>query len=437
MIAVAACCFAAVSAAEDNLATLKEPFRVELPKQVKVFPESLPEGAEPGFKLRGTKGWAWTPEQYMEEIPVLAKCKMNFLMNCYSSMFEPELMPGGFGKNEWWLPLSEAKKNAYAEIVRSCQKHGIAFCFCMNPNINSTRFAGRDPSDVDALWQHYQWMQSLGVKWFSISLDDISQGINAEIQSNVVNEIFRRLREKAPGAQMIFCPTYYWGNGVGDENVNAYNAILAKQLHPDVYVFWTAGTPYNATRRDAESYKKALNHRVILWDNYPVNDRHPTMQLGPVRGRDADLCKVVDGYMANPHCPQNRINRVALLTCADYAYNPKAYNPSRSIGQAIAHLAENDQQRECLAELTAAYPGCLVFGGNLGTNPVRERFQAIAAKPDSRAEADKYISDFEALTKRFSKAFPDQFPDAIATMAADVDWLKAALNEKYKAQNAQ
>ncbi len=61
---------------------------VELPKEVRPLPEPLPSGqTKPGFAIRGTKGWNWTSEQYLAEIPVLARYKMNFLMNCYTSMF--------------------------------------------------------------------------------------------------------------------------------------------------------------------------------------------------------------------------------------------------------------------------------------------------------------------------------------------------------------
>ena len=61
---------------------------------------------EPGFKIRGTKGWSWTPEQYLEEIPVLAAYKMNFMMNCYLSLFShfPQR------RNDWWLPLILGQK---------------------------------------------------------------------------------------------------------------------------------------------------------------------------------------------------------------------------------------------------------------------------------------------------------------------------------------
>ena len=44
-------------------------------------------------------------QQYLEEIPVLAKYKMNFLMNCYLSMFDDRT-----GKNEWWLPLPDGEE---------------------------------------------------------------------------------------------------------------------------------------------------------------------------------------------------------------------------------------------------------------------------------------------------------------------------------------
>jgi hypothetical protein len=44
-------------------------FTVRLPAAARPFPEPLPDGRTlPGFRLRGTKGWAWTPEQYLAEI---------------------------------------------------------------------------------------------------------------------------------------------------------------------------------------------------------------------------------------------------------------------------------------------------------------------------------------------------------------------------------
>ena len=42
------------------------------------------------------------------------------------------------------------------------------------------------------------------------------------------------------------------------------------------------------TRKAAESFRRAAaGHRIVIWDNYPVNDRSGALHLGPVIGRDA------------------------------------------------------------------------------------------------------------------------------------------------------
>ncbi len=85
-------------------------------------------------------------------------------------------------------------------------------------------------------------------------------------------------------------------------------------MHSEVYVFWTGDGVVvpRITRHAAESYKRIVNHRLFLWDNYPVNDGSPTLHLGPVSGRDPDLPSVIDGYPSNPLASQNEINRLPL-----------------------------------------------------------------------------------------------------------------------------
>lgn len=407
-------------------------FRVTLPDKERTLPEPLPAGAKPGFRWRGTKGWMWRPEQYLAEIPILAKYRMNFLMNCYTSMCDIEHRRWGEPDcNRWWEPLPETKKRAYEAVVRACQAQGIEFCFSMNPNLTSRRFADPDrPEDVEHLWQHYHWMQSLGVRWFNVSLDDISQGIDASRQARLVNELFRRLRAADPQAQMIFCPTFYWGDG-RDRDAEPYLHALATELDRDAYVFWTGDqvvTP-RITRRAAASYREVVGHRLFLWDNYPVNDNQPTLNLGPVSGRDAGLGEVIEGYMSNAMCPQNEINRLPLLTCADYAWKPRGYDPARSIGQAIWHLAAGQSQREALRDLVEAYPGMLFFGKGTGFNPARERFQLAAG--DTPGAQTACLRWQERLRDALKAAFGERFRDAQETVAADAAWMKRNLPETH------
>ena len=401
------------------------------PAEARPLPEPLAAGQQPGFKLRGIKGWEWTQAQYLEEIPWLAKFKMNFLMNDYASLYtstQPRI-------NEWWKPLPKAKKAAYAKVIRSCRDHGLNFCFCMNPQLDCKRpLNGANADDLALLFEHYDWAQSQGVKWFCICVDDAGWGGKgpqeaATDDANMANTILGRLREKDPEAQMILCPGPYWGDGHKPDD-HAYLQTLGHNLNPDVYIIWTgddAVTP-RITRAAAESYKKAVQHRLILWDNYPVNDKHPTLSLGPVNGRALDLCDVIDGYMSNPMEPQNQINRIPLVTIADYGYNPAAYDPARSIGQAILLFAKTDAQRNTLKELIEAYPGFIVTGGGTGANPVRDKFNKLTREPDAGAAAREFLHEMENLSARFQNGFPGQFDDAKETVAADIAWMNQKLN---------
>jgi hyaluronoglucosaminidase len=105
-----------------------------------------------------------------------------------------------------------------------------------------------------------------------------------------------------------------------------------------VLVWWTGSdvvvgeiTAYEITAA-AASY----GHRVVLWDNFPVNDFDAArVFLGPLTGRDTALDGVpLAGITANPMV-EAAASRLALTTVADYAWNPSAYDPARSHRRAV------------------------------------------------------------------------------------------------------
>ncbi len=407
-------------------------FEVDLPPKPEPFPTPLPDAkTRPAFRLRGTKGWAWTPEQYLAEVPYLAKAKLNFLMNCYTSMFsslDPFI-------NKWWEPLPEAKKKGFEKVVRACQKAGIHFCFSMHPQLFSERpLDPNNPEDFENLWRHYSWMQDLGVDWFNVCYDDIGvegqdKSVLGETHAKTVNKLLARLRKKNPRVQFIFCPVYYSGCGDMPE-ARAYLTALGRVLDPRVFVFWTGDgvvTP-RMTSSCAERYKKIIGHPLMIWDNYPVNDRNPTLHLGPVTGRDVDLAAVAEGYMSNPLCPQNEINRIPMFTCANYAFNPASYDPTQSIGQAIMHLGENDSQRQALKALVELYPGMLIFGETrTGFNPVLEKCRLFLERPEGRSSAAAFADRVERVFKQFEAAFPGRYEKTKETVGRDLAEMKKNL----------
>lgn len=402
------------------------PYSITLPTEARPIPETLPAGKKPGFALRGIKGWNWTAEQYLEEIPILAEYRMNFLMNCYLSNFETE----GKWLNKWWEPFSEKRKRDYIKIIHKCERYHINFCFAVHPQLASPRpLDPNNAEDIEAFYWHYAWAQEQGVKWFSISLDDVSWGNRGPAagglaHARLVNTIFNRLRSKDKAAQMIFCPVPYSGDGTRKED-REYLGSLAKEMHPEVYVFWTGNEVAAArmTAKAARSYKSIVGHRLIIWENYPVNDAAPTMHLGPITGREPELAEIADGYMSNPLCPQNQINRIPLLTCADFAWNPWGYDPDRSIGQAILHWGKTAEQRQVLKELVELYPGgILAKPSNIGYRPV---YNAVLAQftdelDSSSEEARTFVAYVKDLEQRMAQAFPNLFEDARRTMQRNI-----------------
>ncbi len=412
----------------------REQRRVRLPDKERHLPEPLRGGqVAPGFKLRGMKGWFWTAEQYLEEIEVLSSLKMNFLMDCYGSMIVSQ--PGEPWCNEWWKPMTEVRKAAYARIIRACRESGIMFCFALHPQLASPR--PLDPgsaADFERFYQHYDWAQSQGVRWFSVCLDGTSWGpagpaACGTTHARLVTTVLERLRAEDDQAQLVFCPVACWGDGTNPEH-HAYLEALAQDLHGEIYIFWNGDsivTP-RITRVAAESYRSVVKHRLFLWDNYPVNDGSATLHLGPVSGREADLCEVVEGYLSNPMCTQNQINRIPLATCADYAYNPRAYNPARAISQAILRFGRTRPQQQVLKDLVEAYPGFIVAGGGTGTNPVRARFGSLVAGAGSRPAALALCRHMEDVVERLARYFPTSFPATKKTVAHDIAWMRAELS---------
>jgi hyaluronoglucosaminidase len=114
--------------------------------------------------------------------------------------------------------------------------------------------------------------------------------------------------------------------------------ILAASLPADVACFWTgaAVVPRRITAAHMRDVAKRLQHPVLLWDNYPVNDlsMRDELHIGPLRGRDPQLPRVVHGYLNNPLL-QEELSFIPLSTCFDYAANPRAYDPERSWNHAV------------------------------------------------------------------------------------------------------
>jgi hyaluronoglucosaminidase len=177
-------------------------------------------------------------------------------------------------------------------------------------------------------------MRAAGVDWFLLLVDDIPmQSGLAPRQAALASWVHAAL---APAAVTV-CPTEYVGT-----RPSRYVGELSGALPADVDLMWTGPTVCSPeiSADDARGWAKAVNdHRVVVWDNYPVNDALMTncLHLGPYRGRDPDLVDVVGGVLCNPMI-QARASLVALATAMDFLRDPDGYDAEASWARAIADV---------------------------------------------------------------------------------------------------
>lgn len=408
-------------------------FSVDLSTEYDHSTFSADRKGEQSLQINGTKGFFWTPAQYLAEIPVLSSYGMNFLATCYGSFYKDYKFEKG--NNNWWEPFNTDLQKEWKAVIEKSKEHEIMFCFGMNPMLYSAQpLDTESEDDFKKLLAQYRWFQENGVKWFYLALDDLhmhkGMKVDGKEQALFTNKLYEALLKHDPETKMIFCPTWYWGSTTKDPDKKAYLLEIAEYLRQDIPCFWTGNDIVATTvdKFDALEYKSIIGHELILWDNYPVNDFNNSLHLGPITGRDPRLNEVLYGIMGNP-MRDNKMNRLPLFTMADYAHNPQKYNPSNSIVQAIKAISENSFQEEVLKKLILFYPGDITYRSKTTRiNCARVEFESLFSK--NRDIAAEYLQLLIETEQEFDKAFPNKYDDTKNVIKKDIQWMTTTLSNK-------
>ncbi len=85
--------------------------------------------------------------------------------------------------------------------------------------------------------------------------------------------------------------------------------------------------PRTITGRQLAEAREVFGHPLVTMDNYPVNDYAPErLFLGPYQGREPAVAAGSAALLANA-MEQPEASRIPLSTAADFAWNPRAYDP--------------------------------------------------------------------------------------------------------------
>ncbi len=230
-------------------------------------------------------------------------------------------------------------------LIAGARANGIQFVYSISPGLSITYSS---QTDRTLLIRKINQLRAAGVNTFMLSFDDITGTLNhadavryggnlARAQSSLADYVWRTERARDPQFRLLLAETMYFGT-----RDIPYWSGLKKYLLPAIEPIWTG--PWvlsnSMTAAQVRAVENDMGHRIVIWDNYPVNDftyvvaHKPELFMGPLIGRAPGIPKLVAGYLFNPML-QARASEVALWTAASYLHNPAHYRPYASWNAAL------------------------------------------------------------------------------------------------------
>ncbi|WP_255595841.1 beta-N-acetylglucosaminidase domain-containing protein [Cellulomonas sp. C5510] len=291
------------------------------------------------------EGFYGPPWSHRERLDLLAAAPS---LGLDTYLYAPKDDP--WHRERWREPYPPDALARLGELAERAREAGVAFVWSVAPGL-SMRYA--DDADHAALAAKAEQVRAAGVPDVWLLFDDVPDrladpadvtryGDGPDGAGRAHGEAAARFREAfllphGIDHPMTVCPTDYAGCGP-----SPYRAGLAETLPADARVLWTGRDIVvgEVTRDDVLAAAAAFGRRLVLWDNYPVNDFDRTrLFLGPLPGRPADVTGLpLDGVVANAMI-EALPSRLPLATVGAWARDPAAYDPGRAGAEALRAVA--------------------------------------------------------------------------------------------------
>ena len=162
-------------------------------------------------------------------------------------------------------------------------------------------------SQKDALKRKVNYLAELEAPLLAVLFDDMP-GDLADLAARQ-GEIVHDICSWVPGVRVLVCPTYYSFDPLLEQYFGKmpvdYWSRLGRDLPRAVDVFWTGNKVCSDSigTEDLAAITDELGRRVILWDNYPVNDgakRCNFLYLNALLNREKAMRSLISGHLCNP-----------------------------------------------------------------------------------------------------------------------------------------
>ena len=213
---------------------------------------------------------------------------------CYAPKDDP------LHRSKWRDHYGDDQMSAFEELVAAGRRAGVDFCFTISPGLDWTE--GDETLLVDKL----RAIADTGCVTFGVLWDDVPPG-GAEL-----GEMHARATATAVDA---VGGSRWWtvGTDYAVAGPTPYLEAFCAGLSQEVTVAWTGPqvVPLDISGAEAQRLHDAVGRKLMLWENFPVNDgpMSGVLHIGPYPKRDPALVDASSGVLFNlmPHAVANRI----------------------------------------------------------------------------------------------------------------------------------
>ncbi|MCP2635544.1 beta-N-acetylglucosaminidase domain-containing protein [Microbacterium sp. HD4P20] len=295
--------------------------------------------------IEGFYGEPWSHDERLSALHFAGRVKLN------SYVYAPKDDPW---HRERWRDLYPPDALArLVELAREGAANGVDVVVALHP-AGSMVFA--DDAEHELLAAKATQLLDAGIPSIALLFDDVPMtptndldrerfgddgaGIGTAHALTASRFLADVLRPRRADAELLVVATDYAGTRASD-----YRTAFAAGLPDDTYVWWTGRDIVvgEITRADIDAAGEVFGDRLLLWDNFPVNDfDRGRAFLGPLLGRTGDLDgSALRGAWTNPMV-EFAPGCFGMAAFADWAWNPAAYDPQRAARAALRIVAGTD-----------------------------------------------------------------------------------------------
>ncbi len=271
--------------------------------------------------IEGFYGRAWTQGQRIEMLDWIAAAGMNTFV--YGPKDDVKL------RARWRELYAPHEARDLRTLVEAAETRSLGFMAAIAPCLDVVY---SDANDLRSLLARLDQLLDLGITQFALLFDDIPREMHpidatrfasfAAAQCHFANTAFAHVRERAPEAAMLFCPTEYCGAFARPDVPNSpYLRDLGQLLDPEIGIFWTGPDIVSSeiTAASLSEIGAILQRKPVIWENFHANDYDiRRVYAGPLGGRGDDILPLISGIITNPN-NEFEANFVAIRTTGAFA----------------------------------------------------------------------------------------------------------------------